>query len=88
MSPDIIEARRIDADGRALYVGYVARTPGDGDDEWRGYVGLSHAPVGMGRLRSVQAAVDRVPRAEWIAGAEAGRRECGKRRGAPCGSDR
>lgn len=30
------EARIIDQDGRALYVGYVGHTPGDSDDEWRG----------------------------------------------------
>lgn len=87
MSADIIEARRVDADGCALYVGYVAHTLGDGDDEWRGYVGIRHAPVGMGRLSTVQAAVERAACAAWIAGVASGQYEHRGRRGALYGSD-
>ncbi len=58
---DLFEARIPARSGRSpgWYAGYVARTPGDGDDEWRGYIGLTHVPIGMGRREAVQAVVER-----------------------------
>ena len=64
---DLFEARIIDEGGRALYVGYVGHTPRDGDDQWRGYIGVTHVPVGMGRREAVQAAVERAAREAWAA---------------------
>lgn len=74
--PDLLEARIIVRDGDhgghgghrghgGFYAGYVARTPGDGDDEWRGNIGVTHAPVGMGQREAMQAAVERAARAAW-----------------------
>jgi len=65
--PDLLEARLDVGDGPALYTGYVARTPGDGDDEWRGYVGVTHVLVSIGRREAVQAAVERAAREAWAA---------------------
>lgn len=67
---DLLEARIVVGDGDhgdhgGFYAGYVARTPGDGDDEWRGYIGVTHAPVGMGQREAMQAAVERAARAAW-----------------------
>jgi len=64
---DLFEARIIDEGGRALYVGYVGHTPRDGDDEWRGYVGVTHVLVSIGRREAVQAAVERAAREAWAA---------------------
>ncbi len=82
---EIFEARLVAGSGRSLgwSVGYVAHTPGDGDDQWRGYVGLRHEPVGMGQRAAVEqaaveqaaveqaaverAAVERAAREAWAA---------------------
>jgi len=78
--PDLLEARLVVGDGNdgGLYAGYVARTPGDGNDAWRGYIGLMHLPVGIGRRPAVQAAVERAARAAWAA-RMAGARDHGQR---------
>jgi len=60
-SPKLHEARATLPDGRDPYVGYVATDPGMGlgDDVWRGYVGRSFEPVGMGPRVAMQEAVVR-----------------------------
>ena len=60
---DLLEARLVSGNGdgddeRGLYVGYIARTPGDGNDEWRGYIGITHVLVAVGTREIVQAAVE------------------------------
>ncbi len=64
---ELFEARVVIKSGRSpgWYVGYVARTLGDGDDEWRGYVGITHVLVSIGRREAVQAAVERAAREAW-----------------------
>ncbi len=69
--PNLLEARLIVGVGNGVYVGYVARSPGD--DEWRGYIGLTHVLVGMGQRQVVQAAVERVAREAWAARQTRGR---------------
>jgi len=64
---DLLEARLVDGNGADLYAGYVARTPGDGDDEWRGYVGVTHVLVSIGLREAVQAVVERAAREAWAA---------------------
>ncbi len=56
VKPTLHEARVI-GDGPDLYVGYVARTPPS--PLWRGYVGVTHTPVGTGALAAVREAVER-----------------------------
>jgi len=51
--------------GNGVYVGYVARSPGD--DEWRGHIGLTHALVSIGTREAVQAAVEQAAREAWAA---------------------
>lgn len=75
-SPDLHEAVLRAADGRAVYVGYVARTPPRA--VWRGYVGPSFAPVGMGPLEIMKAAVEQRVRDAGLT-ETAGRGERGER---------
>jgi len=42
-------------DGRDVYAGYVAASPGQ--SAWRGYVGSNFSPVGMGPRSVMQRAV-------------------------------
>ncbi len=52
---DLLEARAVLPDGRDVYAGYVAASPGRG--AWRGYVGSNFSPVGMGPQSVMQRAV-------------------------------
>ncbi len=52
---DLLEARAVLPDGRDIYAGYVAASPGQGT--WRGYVGSTFAPLGMGPRSVMQRAV-------------------------------
>ncbi len=52
---DLLEARVVLPDGRAVYAGYVAASPGQ--SAWRGYVGSNFAPLGMGPQSVMQRAV-------------------------------
>ncbi len=65
--PDLLEARITTGDdgdgGEGLYAGYVARSPGD--NEWRGYIGLTHTLVALGTRDAVQAAVEQAAREAW-----------------------
>ncbi len=54
--PDLIEARAVLPDGRDVYAGYVAASPGQ--RAWRGYVGSNFSPVGMGPQSVMQRAVE------------------------------
>jgi len=72
---DLLEARLDVEDGPALYAGYVARTPGDSDDEWRGYVVVAHVLVSIGRRDAVQAAVERAAREAWATHGHTDKRE-------------
>ena len=63
--PNLLEARLIRGAGNGVYVGYVARSPGD--DEWRGYIGLTHTLVALGTRDAVQAAVEQAAREAWTA---------------------
>ena len=56
-SPDLHEARATLADGREVYLGYVAMTTGA--TVWRGYVGRGFEPVGMGAIDLMRQAVER-----------------------------
>jgi len=53
--PDLYEARAVLPDGRDVYAGYVAASPGQ--SAWRGYVGSNFSPVGMGPRSVMQRAV-------------------------------
>jgi len=53
--PDLYEARAVLPDGRDVYAGYVAASPGQ--SAWRGYVGSNFAPLGMGPRSVMQRAV-------------------------------
>ncbi len=55
-APHLYAAQLVDAEGVAFYVGYVAEGPGS--DVWRGYLGRTFTPVGMGSRAAVQAAVE------------------------------
>jgi len=63
--PNLLEARLIMGAGNGVYVGYVARSPGD--NEWRGYIGLTHTLVALGTHDAVQAAVEQAAREAWTA---------------------
>jgi len=52
---DLLEARAVLPDGRDIYAGYVAASPGQ--SAWRGYVGADFSPVGMGPRGVMQRAV-------------------------------
>jgi len=52
---DLLEARAVLPDGRDIYAGYVAASPGQ--SAWRGYVGSTFAPLGMGPRSVMQRAV-------------------------------
>ena len=52
---DLLEARVVLPDGRAVYAGYVAASPGQ--SAWRGYVGSNFSPLGMGPRSVMQRAV-------------------------------
>jgi len=52
---DLLEARAVLPDGRDVYAGYVAASPGQ--SAWRGYVGSNFAPLGMGPRSVMQRAV-------------------------------
>jgi len=54
-SPYLHEARVVLPDGRDVYAGYVAASPGQ--SAWRGYVGSNFAPLGMGPRSVMQRAV-------------------------------
>jgi len=56
-APDLYEARLTLPDGKDVYVGYIAMTPGAA--AWRGYVGRRFEPVGMGSRAAMQEAVER-----------------------------
>jgi len=53
--PDLLEARAVLPDGRDVYAGYVAASPGQ--RAWRGYVGSTFSPVGLGPRSVMQRAV-------------------------------
>ncbi len=55
-APDLYEARLVMPDGRDVYVGYVAVSPGE--VAWRGYVGVGFTPVGRGPQVVVQRVVE------------------------------
>jgi len=55
-SPYLHAAYVTTAQGRKVYVGYVATGPGD--DAWRGYLGVSFTPVGRGPRLIVQTAIE------------------------------
>ncbi len=52
---DLLEARAVLPDGRDVYAGYVAASPGQ--SVWRGYVGSNFAPLGMGPQGVMQQAI-------------------------------
>ncbi len=54
-APDLYEARAVLPDGRDVFAGYIAASPGQGI--WRGYVGSTFAPLGMGPRSVMQRAV-------------------------------
>jgi len=54
--PDLLEARAVLPDGRDVYVGYIAASPGQ--RAWRGYVGRGFVPLGMGPRTVMQRAVE------------------------------
>ncbi len=64
------EARLTLPDGRDLYVGYVAQTPGR--EEWRGYVGTDFESVGVGSQSVMRRAVEQRVRELLTSGAIAG----------------
>jgi len=53
---DLLEARVVRPDGRDVYAGYIAASPGQG--VWRGYVGADFSPVGVGPRAVMQRAVE------------------------------
>jgi len=55
-SPTLHAAYMTTAEGREVYVGYVAMTPGS--DTWRGYIGASFIPVGSIAEGVMQAVVE------------------------------
>jgi len=60
-APHLYAAQVVDADGAAVYVGYVAAGPGP--DLWRGYLGRTFTPIGMGPRARVQESLERRARA-------------------------
>jgi len=76
-TPDLLEARLIVGTGNGVYVGYVARSPGD--DEWRGHIGLTHALIGIGTREAMQAAVEQAAREAWAARQERAAQDQGQR---------
>ncbi len=52
---DLYEARVLLPNGRDVFAGYIAASPGEG--VWRGYVGADFSPVGMGPRAVMQQAV-------------------------------
>jgi len=60
-APHLYAAQLVDADGAAVYVGYVAAGPDQ--DLWRGYLGRTFTPVGMGPRARVQQAIEQRARA-------------------------
>jgi len=67
-APHLYAAQVVDADGAAIYVGYVAAGPGH--DLWRGYLGRTFMPIGMGSRARVQQAIEQRARAILGLGAE------------------
>lgn len=65
--PDLLEARLVAGNGAAdgLYVGYIVRRAGDGEDEWHGYIGIEHVLLAVGSREAVQAAVEQAAREAW-----------------------
>ncbi len=61
---DLLEARLPDGDA---YVGYIVRRAGESEDEWHGYVGVTHVLVAVGTREVAQAAVEQVVREAWAA---------------------
>ncbi len=59
---DLLEARLTDGDA---YVGYIVRRAGESEDEWHGYVGVTHVLVAVGTREVVQAVVERAAREVW-----------------------
>jgi len=55
-APHLYAAQVVDADGAAIYVGYVAAGPAP--DLWRGSLGRTFTPVGMGPRAVMQRAVE------------------------------
>jgi len=55
-SPSLHAAYVTTVEGRQVYVGYVATSPGC--DSWRGYSGVGFVPVGSGPRAVMQAAVE------------------------------
>jgi hypothetical protein len=55
-APDLYEARAVLPNGRDVFAGYIAASPGEG--VWRGYVGADFSPVGMGPRGVMQRAVE------------------------------
>jgi len=53
---DLLEARAVLPDGRDVYAGYIAVSPGA--DRWRAYGGYGFSPVGTGAYGVVQRAVE------------------------------
>jgi hypothetical protein len=56
-APDLFEARLTTPEGKDVYVGYIAVTPGAAVG--RGYVGRRFEPVGWGPRAAMQEAVER-----------------------------
>ncbi len=73
-SPDLYEARVTLPNGRDVYGGYVAVSPGE--VVWRGYVGLGFTPVGRGPQVVVQRVVEQHV-AEIVRRAGVDRTSCG-----------
>ncbi len=59
---DLLEARLTDGD---TYLGYVVRRAGESEDEWHGYVGVTHVLVAVGTREVAQATVEQVARDTW-----------------------
>ncbi len=55
-APDLYEARVVRPDGRDVFAGYVAASPGQGI--WRGDVGADFSPVDMGPRAVMERAVE------------------------------
>ncbi len=75
-APDLFEARLTTPEGKDVYVGYIALTPGAA--VWRGYVGRGFEPVGVGPLEAMRRAVQqRVAEALKQAGKKVGSEQHG-----------
>jgi hypothetical protein len=59
-APHICAAQLVDGQGRSVYVGYVAE--GHGHDLWRGDLGRTFTPVGMGSRATVQQVIEQQAR--------------------------